>query len=375
MLTARDIAGFGSDLMRGAPMPTAELCELSEKTLTSAVDGGTRVDESAGRINNVSLCGFRSVNGRDYPAEVLKRYYRKYEGVKVFFDHASGGGERSFRDWVGVVKNARLGAGGRPRGDLHLFTSDPHVPKLMQAARTTPESFGMSHVVDARTYPGPGGRDIVESIERCYSVDIVLDPATNAGGLFSERVARPRPSTTETAGQFVARAAATLGDRRHRLRVARCLTESAAVDRVLARPADAVDLNGLKGPDRAWASFLVTLAGCHVGVTSGTLTVKEAARRLLASAPGNDLDPDGGKAAHTRKAARLVEAGGLWDDGPAPDVTVTNPWLSVDAARVREARRKLDANPWLERDPAAPKPVREARPARKPVAAGAAAWQ
>jgi hypothetical protein len=176
------------------------LTRIAERV--GAVAGG--VDEAARVIRGAVICGFESANRRRYPRAVLVRDCRKYEGAKVHFDHRAG--DRSFRDWVGVVENVRPGPDGRPRGDLRLFAADPGVPKLLEAARVCPGRFGLSHVIDARTRR-EGGVEVVEEIARVESVDIVLDPATNPGGLFegtgAARAAGLAPAGPQTLAEFL----------------------------------------------------------------------------------------------------------------------------------------------------------------------------
>lgn len=149
---------------------------ISERV--SAPLSACRVDEEAGTIGGVLLCGRTSKNNREYPPEVHARDIGKYEDAKVFFNHSRNG--RTFEEWVGVVKGAAISE-DRPRGRLELFKSDPRVPKLLEVARKCPDKFGMSHVAVCRTRRGPGGTEVVESIESVESVDIVLDPATTRG--------------------------------------------------------------------------------------------------------------------------------------------------------------------------------------------------
>jgi hypothetical protein len=145
---------------------------------------GDNVDIAAGVLKNVVLCGFKSANGREYPRAVLESRLAKYEGAKANLNHAVNG--RVFQEWIGVIRNVRKGDDGRPRGNVVLFKSDPHTPKILEAAQTCPDKFGMSHVALCRTSRRADGVEVVEDIEAVESVDIVVDPAT-VDGLFEDK--------------------------------------------------------------------------------------------------------------------------------------------------------------------------------------------
>lgn len=166
----------------------SEAKRISERlTAGHALDGGTVVDEAAGTISGVVLCGFDSLNGRKYPREVLEANVGKYAGAKVYLNHSRQG--RLWHEWVGVVRDPKPGPDGRPRGTLRLFKSEPASAKVFEAARECPDKFGMSHVIVAKTRR-EGTVDVVESYESVESVDIVTDPATNPGGLLEHREGR-----------------------------------------------------------------------------------------------------------------------------------------------------------------------------------------
>jgi hypothetical protein len=155
---------------------------ITERTVASNPWGsGDRVDEAAGVIHGVVLCGLESLNNRDYPPDVNRRATPKYEGAKVYFDHTDEKTGRKFRDWVGVVRGVACHEDGRNRGRIELFKTDPLVPKLLEAAKKCPDKFGMSHVAMCKTTRGANGRERVEEIESVESVDIVTDPATTKG--------------------------------------------------------------------------------------------------------------------------------------------------------------------------------------------------
>lgn len=164
-----------------------------------------RVNRAGGYIDNVLICGTSSRNGRDYPAEVLKRDHAKYEGAPVNADHkdAPGVGDR-----VGWFSHVRPGSDGRPRGRLNVLKAHPLAEQIFEAAERRPQLFGMSHVAVCST-ARRNGREVVESINKVISIDIVADPATTAG-LYESTMRRVREESgvTMPAGSVVLTAAA-----------------------------------------------------------------------------------------------------------------------------------------------------------------------
>lgn len=158
---------------------------LTERTATPLA--GATVDRASGVIRNVLICGFESANGRDYPVEVLRRDCAKYEGRPVNLDHAREGTVARRFGWIQDVKP---GQDGKPRGDFHLLKSHPQYGAVMEAAERNPALFGFSHVAYCRT-TSRDGREIVESIDKVESIDLVADPATTKS-LFEGRT----PMTT-----------------------------------------------------------------------------------------------------------------------------------------------------------------------------------
>lgn len=152
----------------------------SPKRLTERVANpfaGSRVDRGAGTIGNVVLCGFESANGRDYPAAVFKRDFAKYEGRPVNADHAQSATVDRRLGWFSGV---RVGEDGKPRGTLNLLKTHPLYERVMEAAERNPSLFGFSHVAYCKTRT-ERGREVVESIDRVESIDLVADPATTQG--------------------------------------------------------------------------------------------------------------------------------------------------------------------------------------------------
>jgi hypothetical protein len=80
------------------------------ETLTSYVSlEEAKLDKGIATVTIIKT-GFNEGNGRYYPAEVLKRDYKIFEGAKMYADHPTDAEEkarpeRSIRDWVGTLNN------------------------------------------------------------------------------------------------------------------------------------------------------------------------------------------------------------------------------------------------------------------------------
>jgi hypothetical protein len=158
--------------------------------VAGAMTAESRVDAANYVLHGVVLCGFESANGRRYPRKVLEAECGKYDGAKVFLNHSKDG--RLFHEWVGVVRRPKPGSDGRPRGDIHLFKTEPVNATVIEKAQECPDKFGMSHVVRARTRR-EGAIDVIEGFDVVESVDIVTDPATTPGGLFEGKAVAKIP--------------------------------------------------------------------------------------------------------------------------------------------------------------------------------------
>jgi len=173
-------------------MPSQSFCEV-----TAAV-GGT-VDEAAGVVRGVKILGTTSRNGRSYPPATLRAAVGKYEGMRVNIDHGRTGSEpRSYASRIGRLANARIGEGGL-FGDLHVNPKHPLGPQLLWDAAHSPGACGLSHNVEGRVVR-KGDTDVVESIERVLSVDVVADPATTTGLYEAAAKAEPRTPASYGAG-------------------------------------------------------------------------------------------------------------------------------------------------------------------------------
>ncbi len=136
------------------------------------------VDRKERTIRNIALTGLESANGYRYSEEALRSALVLYEGKPVFLDHARQATrpfDRSTRDFVGTVVNARFEA-GRIRGDIHTLETEAGRTFIALAESKSP-AVGMSHVVLARRN---NDNTIVEKIEEVVCVDAVVFPATSS---------------------------------------------------------------------------------------------------------------------------------------------------------------------------------------------------
>jgi len=140
------------------------------------------IDNAGDFIRNVALVGQISKNGRTYTREALSTAAGLYNNVRVYIDHPDRDSERrgwrSVRDLAGKISNARFD-GSKIRGDIELLGGDGG-KLISQIASSMPEIAGMSHNVYGK-YHREDGVEVVESIDKVVSIDVVTEPATNAG--------------------------------------------------------------------------------------------------------------------------------------------------------------------------------------------------
>ena len=156
-----------------------------------------RVDREAGVIRNVKVLGLESRNGRTYRPEALATAAALYDGAKVNVNHPKGApqGPRDYQDRIGVLRNITLRESEGLFGDFHFNPAHTLAGQLAWDAEHAPENVGLSHNVVARV-SRDGQRQIVESIERVQSVDLVADPATTRG-LFEAESGPPTDEVTQ----------------------------------------------------------------------------------------------------------------------------------------------------------------------------------
>jgi hypothetical protein len=155
--------------------------------------GGTlKVDRTLGRIKDVKILGFKSLNGRRYTPEAVKSAAKLYEGAMVNIDHPEGKptGQRSAYDRFGKLVNIRYVEGEGLFGDLEYLTKHPMALRVAEAAERMPELYGMSHNAEGEGEDDDEGIFVVNRITEVRHVDLVADPATTKSLSESRRILR-----------------------------------------------------------------------------------------------------------------------------------------------------------------------------------------
>jgi len=153
---------------------------LQETTLS---ESPLSVDREAGIIKGVKILGRESKNGRTYSARALQEASKFYEDIKVNIDHpdrSNPNQERSFISFIGQLDRCHVAESGDVYGDLNILKSSSQSEAVFEAAERFPKQFGLSHNAEGELVQKDGGW-VVESIDCVHSVDIVSQPATNAG--------------------------------------------------------------------------------------------------------------------------------------------------------------------------------------------------
>lgn len=137
----------------------------------------------------VIKAGFNATEDRYYPAEVLKRDYGIFEGMKMFADHPTEAEdkarpERSIRDWVATLSEVQCDENGIVTGVAEIVE-----PWLMQKLASLREKEMLSEMgisINAVGSASKGtidGKDtlVIEKLVAARSVDFVTEPG--AGGV------------------------------------------------------------------------------------------------------------------------------------------------------------------------------------------------
>lgn len=159
-------------------------CHLQEAVCGSSA---LRVDRDKGVIFGVKVLGrsspnkhgLKNVEGTDYTDEAIRSARPLYEGLKVNCDHPpreTPGKDRSAYDRLGRLENVRIES-GELFADLKLLRSHPMADRLMEAAETMPDAFGLSHNAYGRGTI-EHGRYVIHEILNARSVDVVADAGT-----------------------------------------------------------------------------------------------------------------------------------------------------------------------------------------------------
>lgn len=155
--------------------------------LETSYSAQPKVDRESNVIRNVKVLGRTSRNGRVYSDKALDEAVGLYGDISVNFDHPdrkTPERERLFEEGLGWLTNARRDKDG-VYADLNYYKSHPLAEMVCEAAERAPNQLGLSHNANGPT-SRRGGRDVVESITKVISVDVVRRPATNKSLFESE---------------------------------------------------------------------------------------------------------------------------------------------------------------------------------------------
>ena len=137
------------------------------------------VNEKQQVIRNCLIVGRTSRHGYEYLDEALRSAVGLYEGCRCYTGHESRGRSGSFGERIGVFRDARVTELGIA-ADLHYNPNHPLAGQLVYDAKNNPEVLGFSQ--HAETIRGHrNGKEVVESIVKVHSVDLVNAPATTSG--------------------------------------------------------------------------------------------------------------------------------------------------------------------------------------------------
>jgi hypothetical protein len=131
----------------------------------------------AGVIENVKILGCKSKNGRQYTMEAITKAKNLYEGAPCYLNHSKT--ERLVEDKFGEFNNIKVTGDGL-YGDLSYLESHKMAPVVEECVNKKMNLFGMSHSCwgDAKR---KDGIDVIESINKVDSIDLVSNAATTKG--------------------------------------------------------------------------------------------------------------------------------------------------------------------------------------------------
>lgn len=146
-----------------------------------------KVDRDAGVIRGVKVLGKKSLHRRTYSDKSMDQAVVLYEGKGVNIDHRdkdNPNADRSVAEGFGRLKDVRREKTGI-FADLHFLKSHPLAEQVCETAERMPEQFGLSHDADGSMNHK---RNLVEELQKVYSVDLVRNPATNTSLFESENM-------------------------------------------------------------------------------------------------------------------------------------------------------------------------------------------
>ncbi len=156
---------------------------LSYVSLTEA-----KIDKGRAALRIIEP-GFNETEDRYYPAEMLKRDYKIFEGQKMYADHPTETEdqerpERSIKDWVATLSEVTCDENGVVSGIAEIIE-----PWMMQKLAALREKGMLSEMGVSINAVGKASKDtidgketqVIEKLIACNSVDFVTEPG--AGGV------------------------------------------------------------------------------------------------------------------------------------------------------------------------------------------------
>ena len=159
-----------------------------ESLTESVYSPSAKVDRANKVIRHVKILGKDSRNQREYTPEARAEAAAHYEGMSVNLNHPSKEQIKKSRGieekwgWLENVSNEADGV----YGDLHYLDRHQYTPQLLELAERNPKQFGLSHNADCAGHR-VGRKEVIESVEKVRSVDVVQRPATT-NSLFESTV-------------------------------------------------------------------------------------------------------------------------------------------------------------------------------------------
>ena len=158
-------------------MEIREFLQLEETAFSKGVVGLT-----------VIRAGFNKSKKRYYPAEMLKRDYKVFEGMKMFVDHSTLAQDRSrpegsVRDWAGNLSKLWVDGDGTVRGEAAIIDEQLKLKlaNLREHKQLPTMGISIRAVGEAREAEVEGRRTLlVERLVKGRSVDFVT--YAGAGG-------------------------------------------------------------------------------------------------------------------------------------------------------------------------------------------------
>lgn len=133
-----------------------------------------------GVIYDVLVLGNDNRGMGTYSQRVKEAAVAKFDGQPTYVNHTKDGSHPSYLNKLGVHRNPRMSPQG-VRTDFHFNAKHAAASQLIWDAKNAPTTLGFSQDADCSWHAGPGGKRIVDSIDKVYAVDLVSRAGTTNG--------------------------------------------------------------------------------------------------------------------------------------------------------------------------------------------------